>query len=111
MNRETWRSVKSMNWMQADKVLRGLYEPEIERARLYAYKNAFACVFTALHDRFPDLMTGQMLHSIGVDTIEYTNGIETPEELILKLNEETGFDIHQKVEDQPFDYIPKGAVE
>lgn len=111
MNRETWRSVKSMNWMQADKVLRGLYEPEIERARLYAYKNAFACVFTALHDRFPDLMTGKMLHSIAVDTIDYTNSLSPPEELIEELCQATGFDVRQKVEDQPFDYIPKGAVE
>ena len=109
MNRETWRDVKRMNWMEAEKAIKAIYDPAIEEARIYAYKNAFASVFTALHDRFPDLMTGDMLHSIAVDTVAYTEGIEPPEELIEALYRKTGFDIRLRTDQQPQHYIPKGG--
>ena len=111
MNREIWRSVKKMNWMEAEKELRAIYDPEIKNARVYAYKDAFSATFTALHDRFPELMTGQMMHSIAVDAVEYTRGVDSPEELIERLYQATGFDIRQRAEDQPFEYIEKGGVD
>ena len=110
MNRETWRAVKKMNWQEAEKTIKEIYDPHIESARIYAYKNAFASVFTALHDRFPDLMTADMLHSIAVDTVAYTEGIEPPEELIEKLYQDTGFDIRLRTVDQPQQYIEKGMA-
>lgn len=111
MNRETWRSVKSMSWQEAERAIRAIYDPEIEKAREFAYKNAFACVFTALHDRFPTMMTGDMLHSIGVDAVEYAQGLDTPEELIERLCEATGFDIRLRTDQQPQKYLPKEEVQ
>ena len=110
MNRETWRKVKSMTWQEADRLLHEIYDPEIEKTRAYAYKNAFACVFSALHQRFPD-WDGQMLHSIAVDTVDFQRSFLTPEELIQQLYDDTGFDIRLKVEDQPLEYIGKGEDE
>lgn len=105
MNREIWRQFKSLSWKDGEKLIRSIYDPEIESARIYAYKDGFADMFMALHKRFPE-WDGQMLHSIAVDAVGYQRGLETPEELIEQIYAETGFDIRSSVEDQPFEYIP-----
>lgn len=66
---------------------------ERDSIKRYAYNDAWASMFTALVNRFPDLMTGDMLHSIAADTIDIRNGIKPPEELIADLKERTGFDM------------------
>lgn len=108
MNRETWRWFKGLSYEEGDKLLNDIYGKEIYNERVYAYKDAFSRVFTALHRRHPE-MDGNELHSIAVDAVELTHGIETPEELIVQLYEETGFDIRQRVEDQGLEYIPIGG--
>lgn len=109
MNRETWRSIKRMNWQEAERAIRAVYDPEIIKAKEYALKDVFACVFTALYQRFPDTMTGDMLHSIAVDTMALHDGLETPEELIEELYQKTGFDIRLRTDEQPQKYVEKGA--
>ena len=107
MTRELWRTIKRLSWQDADKLLKSVYEPHYEHLIEYNMKKFMADLFTALVDRFPEIMTGDILHSISVDAMEYERGIETPEELIVKLVERTGFNIHQPVEEQPQTYIPK----
>ena len=110
MTREMWRAIKKLSWQEADKLIKATYDPIYDHQIEYNMKKFMADLFTALHDRFPDLMTGDILHSISVDAMEYERGLETPEELIVKLNEKTGFNIHLQVEEQPNQYIPKEAV-
>lgn len=105
MNREIWRQCKALPWPKAEQILSDIVEDEKHKARVYAYKDAFACTFAALRKRYPD-MDGQTLHSITVDAVEYQRGLETPEELIQQIFDDTGFDIRSRVEDQPFEYIP-----
>ena len=105
MNREIWRHCKMLPWPKAEKILSDIVADETHKAKVYAYKDAFACTFAALRKRYPD-MDGQTLHSIAVDAVEYQRGLETPEELIQQIFDDTGFDIRSRVEDQLFEYIP-----
>lgn len=109
MNRETWRAIKRLTWQEADRVLHEIYDPQFDKAKHYVAKSIFACVFTALHDRFPQLITGDVLHSIAVDAVALNDGVDTPEELIDRLARETGFDIRLSTDEQPNTYIPKEA--
>lgn len=99
MTRELWRSIKKLPWQEADKLIRQSYDPVYDHQLDYGMKEFMADLFTALHDRFPEIMTGDMLHSISADALEYKRGIEPPEELIVRLLEQTGFDIRLPVED------------
>ena len=109
MNRETWRQIRQMNWREADQMIRMVYDPLYNDQIQYNMKRFMAELFTALHDRFPDIMTGDILHSISADALELDHGIEPPEELIENLFQATGFDIRLRVEEQQNNYIPKGA--
>ena len=86
------------------------FEKEHNKTREYAYYNAWASMFMALVDRFPAL-TGADLHSIAVDTMEYVNGLETPQELAQRLLDRTGFDIREKPSDSELPYIEKAYEE
>ena len=108
VNREKWRALKSMNAVEGQKWLTDLVEGEADKAREYGSKAAFACIMMALHQRFPD-WTGAFLFSIAKDAVDLSNEVLTPEEIMNDLYDETGFNIRVKTEDQPFEYIEKGA--
>ena len=110
MNRETWRSVRKMPWREAEAAIHSVYDPIVRQNTMYAHKNDFASFFTALHDRYPGMGRDEML-SIAQDVVAYANGIDTPEELAEKLNDEIGVDIRKRVEDHDFNYIPCGGGE
>ena len=109
MNRDTWRAVKRLPWQEAEKYIRAVYDPEIIKTKEYTAKSVFACMFKAIYDRFPDIMTADVLHSIAVDAVEYNDGLLTPEELIEELYQKTGFDIRVRTDEQPQKYIEKWA--
>lgn len=94
MNREQLRSVQHLPAKQFYQVISNVVNEEVEKQRNYTFYNLAASMFTALRERFPALMTGDMLHSVAVDTIRIANGIETPAELAARLKEDTGFDIY-----------------
>ena len=108
MNRETWRTIRQLYWREADALIRQVYDPIYDQHLEYQVKRLMADFFTALVDRYP-WMTGDLLHSVCVDALAYDQGIETPEELIVKLLDKTGFDIRLRVAEQPNNYIPKEA--
>ena len=107
MNRETWRDIKRMNWQDAEKALHEVYDPYVTRASEYAYNNAWTSMMLALVDRFPGLMTAEILHSIAVDTLEISNGVDTPSMLADQLKERTGYDIMEATDESDLPYIPK----
>lgn len=86
-----------------------VYQKEHERTRAHSYKHAWVSMFLALCDRWPEIMTAEMLHSIAVDTIEYVNGIEPASELAVVLKDRTGFDIDEKPSESELKYISKGG--
>ena len=88
-----------------------VYQEQYEKVRAHAYTHAWASMMLALVDRFPGLMTADMLHSIAVDTLEYTNGIEPASELGKKLLERTGFDIYERPSQSERQYIEKQESE
>ena len=99
MNRAQLRSVQHLPAAQFYQVIGNVVEEEAKKRENFAYYNAWVSTFLALHDRWPDLITGDMLHTIAVDTLEYINGLETPTELAEILLERTGFDIYKKPSD------------
>lgn len=109
MNRATLRWLKSLPMREFESAVNSTVEDEIEKARAFHYNNAFASVFTAIHDRFPDIMTGDILHSIACDTIAYINGIEPPKELAERLREQTGFDVYEPPSKSDLNYIDIGV--
>ena len=109
MNRQLLREIRSLPMRDFEKAVNATVEDEIEKARAYHYNSAFASVFTAMHDRYPDIMTGDILHSIAVDTIAYINGIEPPAQIADRLKQETGFDIYERPSQSSLKYIEKGG--
>lgn len=107
MNRETWHAIRKLSWREADVLIRQVYDPIYDQHLEYQVKRLMADFFSALVDRYP-WMTGDLLHSVCVDALAYDQGVETPEELIEKLFDKTGFDIRLRVHEQPNEYIPKG---
>lgn len=107
MNREQLRSVQHLPAKQFYQVISNVVNEEVEKQRNYTFYNLAASMFTALRERFPALMTGDMLHSVAVDTIRIANGIETPAELAARLKEDTGFDIYQRP--ATYEYEDDGA--
>lgn len=83
------------------------FEKQFVKEKQFAYRNAWVSMMLALVDRFPEMRDADLLHSIGVDTLEYSNGIYTPAELEEMLMEKTGFDITERPEDSQCRYIPK----
>ena len=108
INRETLRRLQHLPAAQFYQAVVDTVNDEVERARAYTFNNLAACLFTALRQRFPDIMTGDMLHSIAQDTIDLNNEIETPSELDAVLLEETGFSIYEPVNQSKLNYIEKG---
>lgn len=108
MNREQLRSVQHLPAKQFYQVISNIVNDECARTRDYTFYNLATAMFTALRQRFPDAMTGDMLHSIAVDTIEIANGIETPSELAAALKAETGFDVYLPPSESELRYIEKG---
>lgn len=105
-----WNRAKRRKLSQyglGEQMMRETFEKEFIREREYAYQNAWVSMMLALIDRYPELGTPDILHSIGVDTLEYSNGIAPPDELADILQERTGFDIRERPEDSEHDYIPK----
>ena len=90
-----------------EKYMNDVYERDHERTRAHAYTHAWASMFLALCDRFPETMTADVLHSIAVDTLKYVNSIEPAHELAAQLKERTGFDIDEKPSESELTYIEK----
>ena len=107
LNRQMRRELAHCGKLEA--YMNDVYEREHERVRAHAYPHAWVSMMLALADRFPDVMTAEMLHSIAVDTLEYINGIEPAHELAAWLKERTGFDIDERPSESELRYIPKGV--
>lgn len=93
MNRQKLREIQNLPLREFERAVNQVIDDERDSIKRFAYNDAWASMFTALVNRFPDLMTGDMLHSIAADTIDIRNGIKPPEELIADLKERTGFDM------------------
>lgn len=89
-----------------EQFMNDVYEQQHEKVRKHAYIHAWSSMFLALVDRFP-WMTDDVLHSIAVDTLVYTKGIEPAHELAEQLLERTGFDIYEDPEQSALSYIEK----
>lgn len=85
-----------------------VYQQGYEQVRSHSYRHAWVCMFVALVERFPKLMTKEMLHSIALDTCDVSKRIEPATELIANLKEQTGFDVDQNPYDSDIEYIEKG---
>lgn len=105
MNRQQLRQVQHLPAAQFYEVIANVVNDEVERARSYTFYSLAASMFTALRRRFPE-MNGDVLHSIAQDTVDISNGIETPSELAAIIKEQTGFDIYKPPhEDETLEYI------
>ena len=104
-NRHTRRQLS--RYGLAEQKINDMFQKEFVKEKQFAYRNAWVSMMLALVERFPNLRDADLLHSIGVDTLEYSNGIYTPAELEEMLMEQTGFDITERPEDSQCRYIPK----
>ena len=108
MNRQQLRRVQHLPAAQFYQIIANVVEEEAEKQKGYAFNNLAACMFTALRERFPAIMTGEMMHSIALDVVELSHGIEGPSELDAILYEQTGFSIYEPPSQSSLKYIPKG---
>jgi hypothetical protein len=97
MNRKQLREVQHLPAAKFYDVIAAVVKDEVEREKSFTFYNLAASMFTALRRRYN--LNGDMLHSIAIDTIDISNGLETPSELAAILKEETGFDIYQPPHD------------
>ena len=115
MNRQKLREIKNLPMRDFERVVNQVIDDERANIRRFSYNNAWASAFTALVNRFPDLMTGDMLHSIALDTVDLVNGIKPPAELIADLKARTTFDIemppHMDVEHKYIEVEKNGRQE
>ena len=100
--RELARNGRLEQWME------DVYQKEHERTRNHAYRHAWVCMFIALVERFPTMMTLPLLNSIARDTIEVSRRIEPASELIDELKQKTGFDVDENPYESDIEYIEKG---
>ena len=100
-NRATRREISR----RGEALVNEVYDRELQKVRRHSYTHAWVSMFLALVDRFG--FDANMLHSIAVDTLEYTNGIEPASELADILLERTGFDIEERPMDSKLKYIEK----
>lgn len=105
LNRKTRRELG--RYGIGEKWVKEEFEKQFVREKQFAYRNAWVSMMLALVDRFPDLRDADLLHSIAVDTLDYSNSFFTPAELEEMLMEKTGFDITERPEDSERLYIPK----
>ena len=108
MNREQLRRVQHLPAAQFYEVIKNIVEEEAETRKAYAFYDLAACMFTELRERFPYIMTGDMMHSIALDAVNRSHDIETAHELDAKLFEETGFSIYEPPTESKLNYIEKG---
>lgn len=108
MNRDQLRRIQHLPAAKFYEVIKGVVEEEVEKQKSYTFYNLAASMFTALRERYPDMMTGDMMHSIAVDTCDISNGLETPAELDAKLSADTGFSVYEPPSESLLNYIPKG---
>lgn len=108
MNREQLRRVQHLPAAKFYEVIQNVVDEEVEKWKAFTFNNLAACMFTALRERFPDLMTGDMMHSIAVDACDISKGEITPHELDARLYEETGFSVYEPPSESLLNYIPKG---
>lgn len=106
MNREQLRRVQHLPAAQFYEVIGNVVQEEVEKQKAYTFYNLATSMFTALRNRFPDLMTGDVMHSIAVDTCDISNGLETPAELDAKLLADTGFSVYEPPSESVLNYIP-----
>lgn len=108
MNREDIRRLQHLPAAQFYQMMLTTVNDEVEKARAYTFNNLAACMFTVLRKRFPDIMTGDMMHSIAQDVMDINNEIETPTELDEILFAETGFSIYEPPSKSKLKYIERG---
>lgn len=106
MNREQLRRVQHLPAAQFYEVIKNVVEEEVEKQKSYTFYNLAAAMFTALRQRMPEAMTGDMMHSIAVDTCDISNGLETPAELDAMLLADTGFSVYEPPSESVLNYIP-----
>lgn len=107
MNREQLRRVQHLPAAQFYEIISNVVKDEVEKQKAYTFYNLAASMFTALRERYPDMMTGDVMHSIAVDTCDIANGLETPAELAATIKAETGFDVYlPPSEETVLKYIP-----
>lgn len=108
MNRNQLRSVQHLPRDKFYEVIKNVVAEEVEKEKHYTFYNLGTAMYLALIRRFPEIMTGDMCHSIAVDAVEISNGIEPPQELAEMIKEKTGFDIYMPPsQDDKHTYIPK----
>lgn len=105
LNRWQRRSLAHNN--KLEKWMNDTYQQGFEQARSHSYNHAWVCMFMALRDRFPELMTKEMMHSIAVDTCDVSKRIEPATELIQMLKDETGFDVDENPYESDIKYVEK----
>lgn len=108
MNRERIRYLQHLKAKDFLEVYKNVVNEEVEKQRSYAFNDLAACMFTELRERFPQLMTGEMMHSIALDTVNRSHGVETAHELDAILYAETGFSIYEPPDQSALRYIEKG---
>ena len=106
MNREQLRRVQHLPAAQFYEIIKNVVYDEAEKQKSYTFYSLAASMFTVLRERFPEAMTGDMLHSIAQDAVDKSNGLETPAELDARLYEETGFSIYEPPSQSKLKYIP-----
>lgn len=110
MNRDTLRSIKALPMRQFEQVINEVLDEQIEKRAASKVNLFLVSFFLAFCDRYPEQAQADILHSIAVDTIEYTNGIEPASELIEVLKQRTGFDVYEPTKLSSLNYIPKGET-
>lgn len=108
MTRQKLREIKNLDIRKFEQVVNEYINEDVERktaSRVNLFLTSFMLAFI---DRYPDQATADILHSIAVDTVEYTKGIEPASELAARLLERTGFDIYEQPSKSTLNYIPKG---
>ena len=111
MNREQLRHVQHLPAAQFYKIIANIVEEEAEKQKGFAFNNLAACMFTVLRERFPSIMTGDMMHSIALDAVNRSHEPETPHELDAVLFAETGFSVYEPPTESKLRYIQKGEQE
>lgn len=109
MNRDEARRIKALPLRLFEKAVNEVIAENVARNREHDYTHAWICLFMAMYERWPERMTGEMLHSLAQDTCDISNGIEPASELAERLKAATGFDIYERPSMSALPYIPKGA--
>lgn len=107
MDRKTLRDIKNLPLRDFERVFNQVFDQEMEKVRSHCRYQDWTSMMLALADRFPEIMSADMLHSIGMDTLDYINCPAPASELAAQLKERTGFDVYERPSESKLDYIPK----